>query len=73
MTSDSGLLELGRERAMELLYGYGNKTCPDCGHSNWAHGVEGCGFGYFGANPCRCKTGKTNEEIIFGTDSESPS
>jgi hypothetical protein len=65
------LVELGREKAMDLLNEYGNKTCPECGHSNWAHGVNGCVYDLW-QNPCPCKLGKSNEEIIFGKRLDKP-
>ena len=55
------LVELGYQKAGELLNDYGNRICPACGHSNWAHGEGGCVH-----NPCPCREGKSNEEIIFG-------
>ena len=59
----SKLEDLGRQKAMEMLNEYGDKTCPECGHSNWAHGVGGCVYDW---GKCGCKLGKSNEEIIFG-------
>ena len=65
------LTELGRQKAMKLLQEYGDKNCSECGHSNWAHGENGCGATKGSDNSCPCKQGKSNEEIIFGTKFES--
>jgi hypothetical protein len=64
----SRLEDLGREKAMDLLNEYGNKNCLVCGHSNWAHGKNGCSYDW---GKCGCKEGKSNEEIIFRTNSRN--
>jgi hypothetical protein len=57
------LVDLGRQKVRELLQEYGDKTCPDCGHSNWAHGIAGCSATW---GKCGCKKVKSNRQIIFG-------
>jgi RNA polymerase subunit RPABC4/transcription elongation factor Spt4 len=68
---------MGRWIAMKLLVAHGNKTCPECGHSNWAHGKAGCCIALQSeqsagskddSGECPCKRGKTNEQIIFFGD-----